>query len=88
MRRSARAISSISSAVSGPLRLVYQASGHDVETVIVDGRIVIENRTAQTVNEAAILAEAQAVARGRSGGPLRNRKGGIHSGLIGGTEVQ
>ena len=36
----------------------------------------------------AILAEAQAVARGRSGGPLRNRKGGIHQGLTGGTEVQ
>lgn len=39
--------------------MVYQASGHDVETVIVDGRIVMENRTAQTVDEAAVLAEAQ-----------------------------
>ena len=45
-----------------PLRLVYQASGHDVETVIVDGRIVMKNRTAQAVDEAAILAEAQSEA--------------------------
>jgi cytosine/adenosine deaminase-related metal-dependent hydrolase len=45
-----------------PLRLVYQASGHDVETVIVDGRIVMENRKAQTVDEAAVLAEAQSEA--------------------------
>ena len=42
-----------------PLRLVYQASGHDVETVIVDGQIVLENRTVQAVDEAAVLAEAQ-----------------------------
>ena len=42
-----------------PLRIVYQASGHDVDTVIVDGRIVMENRIAQTVDEAAILADAQ-----------------------------
>jgi hypothetical protein len=33
-----------------------------VETVIVDGRIVMENRMAQTVNEAAVLAEAQSEA--------------------------
>lgn len=42
-----------------PLRIVYQASGHDVDTVIVDGRIVMENRIAQTVDEVAILADAQ-----------------------------
>jgi hypothetical protein len=33
-----------------------------VETVIVDGRIVMQNRTAQTVDEAAVLAEAQSEA--------------------------
>lgn len=32
----------------------------------------------------AILAEAQAVGRGRKGGPLRDRKGGIHQGLTNG----
>ena len=42
-----------------PLRIVYQASGHDVDTVIVGGQIVMENRAAQTVDEASILADAQ-----------------------------
>jgi 5-methylthioadenosine/S-adenosylhomocysteine deaminase len=45
-----------------PLRLVYQASGHDVDTVIVDGRIVMQHRAALTVDEAAVLADAQAEA--------------------------
>lgn len=42
-----------------PMRLVYQASGRDVETVIVDGRLLLENRTALTSDEGAILADAQ-----------------------------
>ena len=42
-----------------PLRLVYEASGHDVDTVIVDGRLLMENRKVFSVNEAAVLADAQ-----------------------------
>jgi cytosine/adenosine deaminase-related metal-dependent hydrolase len=42
-----------------PLRLVYQASGHDVDTVIVDGQLLMENRQVFRVNEKRILADAQ-----------------------------
>jgi 5-methylthioadenosine/S-adenosylhomocysteine deaminase len=42
-----------------PLRLVYQASGHDVDSVIVDGRLLMENRKVFSVNEVEILANAQ-----------------------------
>ena len=34
----------------------------------------------------AIVAEIQAVTRGRKGGPLRDRKGGIHQGLVEGRD--
>jgi 5-methylthioadenosine/S-adenosylhomocysteine deaminase len=40
-------------------RLVYECSGADVETVIVAGRIVMENHQVQTVNELEILQAAQ-----------------------------
>jgi 5-methylthioadenosine/S-adenosylhomocysteine deaminase len=40
-------------------RLVYEAVGNDVETVIVDGRIVMENRRVLTVDEDAILDTAE-----------------------------
>lgn len=36
-------------------RLVYEASGQDVQTVIVDGRLVMDQRRVLTVDEAAIL---------------------------------
>ena len=39
-------------------RLVLEAVGHDVETVVVDGRVVMEDRRVTTVDEAAILEEA------------------------------
>lgn len=42
-----------------PLRMVYQASGHDVDTVIVNGRILMRNRGVSHVNQAAVLAEAE-----------------------------
>ena len=38
---------------------VFEASGHDVDTVIVDGKILMENRKVKTVNEAKILEKAQ-----------------------------
>jgi cytosine/adenosine deaminase-related metal-dependent hydrolase len=40
-------------------RLVYEAVGQDVETVIVDGRIVMQDRKPLLVDAAAILAEAE-----------------------------
>jgi 5-methylthioadenosine/S-adenosylhomocysteine deaminase len=44
-------------------RLVYEAVGGDVETVIVDGNLVMENRRVLTVDEAAILDMAEAETR-------------------------
>jgi len=43
--------------------LVYAARGHEVETVIIDGRIIIENRRLLTMDEAAIVSQAQEAAR-------------------------
>ncbi|MRX72824.1 amidohydrolase family protein [Bacillus lacus] len=42
--------------------LVYSARGHEVETSIIDGVVVMENRNIQTIDEAAALAEAQKAA--------------------------
>lgn len=38
--------------------LVYAARGTDVETVLVDGNVVVENGTVKKVNEAEIIREA------------------------------
>ena len=46
-------------AILAPLRLVGHASGHDVETVLVDGEIVMEGRVVSGVDETAILDEAE-----------------------------
>ena len=43
--------------------LVYAARGHEVETVIIDGRMVIENRRLLTMDEEAIVSQAQEAAR-------------------------
>lgn len=40
-------------------RVVFEASGHDVDTVIVDGKILMENRRVKTVDEAKVLERAQ-----------------------------
>jgi len=45
-----------------PHRIVYEAYGHDVDTVIVDGKIIMENRIVRTVNEERVLKQAQRVA--------------------------
>jgi len=44
-------------------RLVEQATGQDVETVIVDGRVLMENRKILSLDPEAIMAEAEAEAR-------------------------
>jgi len=43
--------------------LVYSASGYEVETVIVDGRIIMENRKILTANEKRVIEEAQRAAQ-------------------------
>jgi cytosine/adenosine deaminase-related metal-dependent hydrolase len=40
-------------------RLIYEAVGNDVETVVVGGRVVMENRRVLTVDEEAALDAAQ-----------------------------
>lgn len=42
-----------------PASLVYLASGHDVNTTIIDGKIVMENKHIKTVNVDNLLAKAQ-----------------------------
>ncbi|MEM3021256.1 MAG: amidohydrolase family protein, partial [Candidatus Caldarchaeum sp.] len=39
--------------------LVYSAEGRDVETVMIDGRVVMENRRMTTVDEQKVLEESQ-----------------------------
>ena len=46
-----------------PHRVVYEAYGHDVDTVIVDGKVVMEKRIVKTVDEAKVLKQAQRVAK-------------------------
>jgi 5-methylthioadenosine/S-adenosylhomocysteine deaminase len=44
--------------------LVHDATGRDVEHVVIDGRLVVRDGRAQLVDEARIRAEAQTVAEG------------------------
>lgn len=46
-----------------PTAIVQGARASDVDTVIVDGKVVMEGRTVLTVNEASILAAADAAGR-------------------------
>jgi cytosine/adenosine deaminase-related metal-dependent hydrolase len=42
-----------------PLRIVGHASGHDVDSVIVNGRVLMEHRVVTGVDETAILDDAE-----------------------------
>jgi 5-methylthioadenosine/S-adenosylhomocysteine deaminase len=42
--------------------LVYSASGHDVETSIIDGKIIMENRVIKGLNEIEIIEKTQKAA--------------------------
>lgn len=42
-----------------PYRLTYEAQGQDVDTVIVDGEVIMENRVVKTVDEEMVLEQAQ-----------------------------
>ncbi len=44
--------------------LVYAASGHNVQTVIIDGRVVMENQQLTTLNENDLISRAQTRATG------------------------
>jgi 5-methylthioadenosine/S-adenosylhomocysteine deaminase len=60
-------VPNLSPALDAPVRnivpnLVYAASGHEVKTVIVAGRVLMRDRRVLTVDEAAIHTEAQAQA--------------------------
>ena len=43
--------------------LAYSVNGADVEITIIDGKIVMENRTVQNVNEQEIMSECERVKR-------------------------
>lgn len=47
--------------------LVYSAQGHEVESVMIDGKFVLENRRLMTGDETQILATVQTAAKGISG---------------------
>lgn len=42
--------------------LVYSARGHEVETSIIDGQVIMENRKILTIDETAVIKEAQQAA--------------------------
>ncbi|MEM3641838.1 MAG: amidohydrolase family protein, partial [Candidatus Bathyarchaeia archaeon] len=39
--------------------IVYSADGSDVDTVIVDGKILMENRVVKTLDEQAVIEKAE-----------------------------
>lgn len=41
--------------------VVFAAQGSDIETVLIDGKIVMENRVLRTVDEEEIIARASRV---------------------------
>ncbi len=42
-----------------PQRLAYEATGHDVHTVIVDGQVLMEDRRVLTIDERQVLRDAE-----------------------------
>jgi 5-methylthioadenosine/S-adenosylhomocysteine deaminase len=48
---------------SAARQLVYTESGRGVETVIVDGRVVVQNREVKTVDEKALRREVESLMR-------------------------
>jgi 5-methylthioadenosine/S-adenosylhomocysteine deaminase len=41
--------------------LVYSATGHDVRTVIVDGKVIMDNRQISTVNEKEVISAVEKI---------------------------
>lgn len=48
--------------------LVYAAKSSDVETVIIDGKVVMENRVIKTFNESEVLNKAREIGKKLAGG--------------------
>jgi 5-methylthioadenosine/S-adenosylhomocysteine deaminase len=46
-----------------PQNIVSSATGTEIETVIIDGRIVMEDHVVKTADEAEIIAQAQTLAQ-------------------------
>ncbi|MFZ5967510.1 MAG: 5'-deoxyadenosine deaminase [Bacillota bacterium] len=42
-------------------QLVYSASAHDVQTTVIDGNVVMHNRQLRTLNEAAVIQDANRI---------------------------
>jgi len=42
--------------------IVYSASGSDVDTVIVDGKILMENKDVKTLDEEMVMSKTQKTA--------------------------
>ncbi|MBN2051685.1 MAG: amidohydrolase family protein [Spirochaetales bacterium] len=42
-----------------PLRMVYQASGHDVDTVVVNGKILMRGREVSHINQQTVLQRGE-----------------------------
>ncbi len=57
-----------------PVALVYTASSADVDTVIVDGEILVEGGKVRGIDEAALVAEARAAWRRRPRPPRPPRR--------------
>jgi cytosine/adenosine deaminase-related metal-dependent hydrolase len=47
-----------------PYNLVYSASGDSVDTVIVDGKIVMEKREVKSINESEVIEKIKILAKG------------------------
>jgi len=43
--------------------LVYAVNGSDVDTVIINGKIIMKNRQLLTINEAAVIEKVKEIAR-------------------------
>ena len=56
------------SPLNDPVRqLVYSESGRSVDTVLVNGKVVMEKRVLRTVDEDALLREVREIGRSISG---------------------
>ena len=49
--------------LSVPSALVYNANGGDVDTVIVDGRVLMQNKRVVCLDEPALLKECREASR-------------------------
>jgi cytosine/adenosine deaminase-related metal-dependent hydrolase len=64
-------------------RVAYYANGNDVDTVLVDGEILMEDRVVKTVDEAEVLEGD----RGSNRPQRPQAPAGLHGGLLGTEQV-